>query len=92
MIVKGDGTLMSVEMSIDRPIDTILSGPAASILGAKFLANTENALIVDMGGTTTDMALLIDGRVSINPQGAQVGKWKTHVEAAKVRTTGSGRG
>jgi N-methylhydantoinase A/oxoprolinase/acetone carboxylase beta subunit len=90
MIVKGDGTLMSVEMSMDRPIDTILSGPAASILGAKFLANTENALIVDMGGTTTDMALLIDGRVAINPQGAQVGKWKTHVEAAKVRTTGLG--
>jgi N-methylhydantoinase A/oxoprolinase/acetone carboxylase beta subunit len=90
MIVKGDGTLMSIEMSLDRPIDTILSGPAASILGAKFLANTENALIVDMGGTTTDMALLIDGRVSINPQGAQVGKWKTHVEAAKVRTTGLG--
>jgi N-methylhydantoinase A/oxoprolinase/acetone carboxylase beta subunit len=90
MIVKGDGTLMSVETSMDRPIDTILSGPAASILGAKFLANTENALIVDMGGTTTDMALLIDGRVSINPQGAQVGKWKTHVEAAKVRTTGLG--
>ncbi len=90
MIVKGDGTLMSVEMSFDRPIDTILSGPAASILGARFLANTENALIVDMGGTTTDMALLINGRVSINPQGAQVGKWKTHVEAAKVRTMGLG--
>jgi N-methylhydantoinase A/oxoprolinase/acetone carboxylase beta subunit len=90
MIVKGDGTLMSIEMSLDRPIDTILSGPAASILGAKFLANTENALIVDMGGTTTDMALLVEGRVSINPQGAQVGRWKTHVEAAKVRTTGLG--
>ena len=90
MIVKGDGTLMSVDLSLDRPIDTLLSGPAASILGAKFLANTENAIIVDMGGTTTDMALLIDGRVSINPQGAQVGKWKTHVEAAKVRTTGLG--
>ncbi len=90
MIVKGDGTLMSVDTSVDRPINTILSGPAASILGARFLSNTENALIVDMGGTTTDMALLMDGRVTINPQGAQVGKWKTHVEAAKVRTTGLG--
>ncbi len=90
MIVKGDGTLMSVEMSVDRPIDTILSGPAASILGAKFLANTDNALIVDIGGTTTDMALLSDGKVSINPQGAQVGRWKTHVEAAMVRTIGLG--
>lgn len=90
MIVKGDGTLMSVDASVDRPIDTILSGPAASILGARFLANTDNALIVDMGGTTTDMALLVDGKVAINSQGAQVGKWKTHVEAAKVRTTGLG--
>jgi N-methylhydantoinase A/oxoprolinase/acetone carboxylase beta subunit len=90
MIVKGDGTLMSVGMSMDRPIDTLLSGPAASILGAKFLADTENALIVDMGGTTTDMALLVDGKVSINLQGAQVGRWKTHVEAARVRTTGLG--
>lgn len=90
MIVKGDGTLMSVDASVDRPIDTILSGPAASILGARFLANTDNALIVDMGGTTTDMAILVDGKVAINSQGAQVGKWKTNVEAAKVRTTGLG--
>jgi N-methylhydantoinase A/oxoprolinase/acetone carboxylase beta subunit len=90
MIVRGDGTLMSVETSFDRPIDTILSGPAASILGAKFLSKAENALIVDMGGTTTDMALLVEGKVAINPQGAQVGKWKTHVEAAKVRTIGLG--
>lgn len=90
MIVRGDGTLMSVHTASDRPIDTILSGPAASILGAKFLSNVENALIIDMGGTTTDMALLLGGRVAINPQGAQVGKWKTHVEAAKVRTIGLG--
>lgn len=90
MIVKGDGTLMSVDASVDRPIDTILSGPAASILGARFLANTDDALIVDMGGTTTDMALLVDGKVAINSQGTQVGKWKTNVEAAKVRTTGLG--
>jgi N-methylhydantoinase A/oxoprolinase/acetone carboxylase beta subunit len=90
MIVRGDGTLMSVRTALDRPIDTLLSGPAASILGAKFLSNVENALIIDMGGTTTDMALLLGGRVAINPQGAQVGKWKTHVEAAKVRTMGLG--
>jgi N-methylhydantoinase A/oxoprolinase/acetone carboxylase beta subunit len=90
MIVRGDGTLMSVGTALDRPIDTLLSGPAASILGAKFLSNIENALVVDMGGTTTDMALLVDGRVAIDPQGAHVGKWKTHVEAAKVRTVGLG--
>lgn len=90
MIVRGDGTLMSVRTASERPIDTLLSGPAASILGAKFLSNVENALIIDMGGTTTDMALLLGGKVAINHQGAQVGKWKTHVEAAKVRTIGLG--
>jgi N-methylhydantoinase A/oxoprolinase/acetone carboxylase beta subunit len=90
MIVRGDGTLMSVETSLDRPIDTILSGPAASILGAKFLSQEKNALIVDIGGTTTDMSLLLEGKVAINPQGAKVGKWETHVEALKVRTIGLG--
>jgi N-methylhydantoinase A/oxoprolinase/acetone carboxylase beta subunit len=90
MVVRGNGTLMSAHTALDRPVDTLLSGPAASILGAKHLSGLENALIVDMGGTTTDMATLAGGRVAIDPQGAQVGRWKTHVEAAKVRTIGLG--
>jgi N-methylhydantoinase A/oxoprolinase/acetone carboxylase beta subunit len=93
MVVKGDGTLMSARTALNRPIDTLLSGPAASIVGAKHLSGSENnfnAFIVDMGGTTTDMAILVDGKVYIDPEGAQVGRWKTHVEAAKVRTIGLG--
>jgi N-methylhydantoinase A/oxoprolinase/acetone carboxylase beta subunit len=90
MVVRGDGTLMSAQAALDRPVDTLLSGPAASILGAKYLSGIEDALIVDIGGTTTDMAALKGGRVAIDPQGATVGKWKTHVEAAKVRTIGMG--
>jgi N-methylhydantoinase A/oxoprolinase/acetone carboxylase beta subunit len=90
MIVRGDGTLMSAPTAMDRPVDTLLSGPAASILGTKHLSGLDNALIVDMGGTTTDMASLAGGRVAIDPLGATVGKWKTHVEAAKVRTVGLG--
>ncbi len=90
MIVRGDGTLMSSQTAMDRPVDTLLSGPAASILGTKHLSGINSALIVDMGGTTTDMASLSEGKVAIDPQGATVGKWKTHVEAAKVRTVGLG--
>jgi len=90
MVVRGDGTLMSAETALERPVDTLLSGPAASILGAKHLSGLKNALIVDMGGTTTDMAVLSGGKVAIDPQGARVGKWKTHVQAAKVRTIGLG--
>jgi N-methylhydantoinase A/oxoprolinase/acetone carboxylase beta subunit len=90
MVVRGDGTLMSAQTALDRPVDTLLSGPAASIMGARHLTGLQNALIVDMGGTTTDMAALSGGKVSIDPQGAHVGRWKTHVEAASVRTVGLG--
>lgn len=90
MVVRGDGTLMSEQVALQRPIDTLLSGPAASILGMKHLSGCDRALTVDIGGTTTDMALLADGRVTLNPDGATVGGWKTHVEAARVRTIGLG--
>jgi N-methylhydantoinase A/oxoprolinase/acetone carboxylase beta subunit len=90
MVVRGDGTLMSAVTALDRPVDTLLSGPAASILGAKHLAGIDDCLIVDMGGTTTDMAILSNGRVKVDPQGARVGRWDTHVEAAQVRTVGLG--
>ena len=90
MVVRGDGTLMSADMALDRPVDTLLSGPAASILGAKHLAGVTHGLIVDMGGTTTDMAALVDNRVVVDPMGARVGRWETHVEAAQVRTIGLG--
>ena len=49
MVVKGDGTLMSVSMARERPVETILSGPAASVAGAKLLTGLHDALVVDMG-------------------------------------------
>ena len=54
MVVRGDGALRSAEQARERPIETILSGPAASIVGARWLTETENALVSDIGGTTTD--------------------------------------
>ena len=90
MIVRGDGTLMSAVMAQDRPVDTLLSGPAASIIGARHLSGKDDALVVDMGGTTTDMAVLKKGAVELDPHGATVGLWKTHVEAANIRTFGLG--
>ncbi len=90
MIVKGDGTLLSAEQARNRPVETILSGPGASIIGARHLSESKDALVVDMGGTTTDMAILSDGRVEVDPEGAIVGSWKTHVKAARVRTIGLG--
>ena len=90
MVVRGDGALISEEQAREKPIETILSGPAASIVGAQWMTRAENALVSDIGGTTTDIALLRDGRPMIDPQGAQVGPYRTMVEAVAMRTTGLG--
>ena len=90
MVVRGDGALMSSAQARQRPIETILSGPAASLVGAKWLTGAEHALVSDIGGTTTDVALLRDGRPAIDPAGAQVGAYRTMVEAVAMRTHGLG--
>lgn len=90
MIVKGDGSLMNEAVAKDRPIETVLSGPAASIIGATFLNDVEDGLILDMGGTTTDIAVMKQGRPRIDPEGASVGGWRTRVAATEVNTFGLG--
>ncbi len=90
MIVKGDGSLVRAAWALHRPIETILSGPAASVVGAWHLAGQRDVWVVDVGGTTTDIAVLRDGRPRLNPQGAQVGSWRTMVEAVDVHTVGLG--
>ncbi|MCR9127121.1 MAG: hydantoinase/oxoprolinase family protein [Rhodobacteraceae bacterium] len=90
MVVRGDGALMSAQQARARPIETILSGPAASIVGARWLTGARDALVSDIGGTTTDVAVLRDGRPAIDPAGAQVGAFRTMVEAVAMRTTGLG--
>lgn len=90
MVVKGNGSLMHAEMAMERPIETILSGPAASAIGARHLSGLEDALIVDMGGTTSDMASLHQGMVDISPEGAVVGGWLTKVQAVHACAYGLG--
>ncbi|NLX95520.1 MAG: DUF1638 domain-containing protein [Rhodopirellula sp.] len=90
MVVKSDGSLMSLAVARDRPIETILSGPAASVAGACHLARLPDAVVVDMGGTTTDTATIRGGHVATCEQGATVGGWRTHVRALDMRTLGLG--
>lgn len=90
MVVRGDGALVSAAFARERPIETILSGPAASIVGARWLTGAQDALVSDIGGTTTDVCLLQDGRPRIDPGGAFVGGFRTMVEAVAMRTTGLG--
>ena len=56
MVVKGDGSLVEAQVALERPVETILSGPAASVMGARYLSGEEDVIVVDMGGTTTDIA------------------------------------
>ena len=90
VVMKGDGTLMSSEMAKKRPVETILSGPAASVAGARHLTGFDDALVMDMGGTTIDTAALSSGLVRLNKNGSTVGGHKTHVKALDIRTTGLG--
>lgn len=90
MVVRGDGALVSASIAREKPIETILSGPAASIAGASWLTKETDALVSDIGGTTTDICLLRDGRPKIDPQGARVGPFRTMVEAVAMRTWGLG--
>ena len=90
MVVRGDGALMSAAQAKARPIETILSGPAASIVGARWLTGSDMAIVSDIGGTTTDVAVLRNGKPAIDPNGAQVGPYRTMVEAVAMRTHGLG--
>lgn len=90
MIVKGDGSLMSEEEALRKPVNTVLSGPAASIMGALALTGRKKGLVLDMGGTTCDFAVIEDGAVKIKKEGAKVGGWFTRVQAAEISTFGLG--
>jgi N-methylhydantoinase A/oxoprolinase/acetone carboxylase beta subunit len=90
MVVKGDGSLIDADMALRQPVQTILSGPAASVVGARHLSGEDDVLVVDMGGTTSDIALLQGGRPVLNLDGATVGGWRTMVEAVAVHTFGLG--
>ena len=90
MVVRGDGALISAAEARLRPIETILSGPAASLVGARHLTGLDDAVVSDIGGTTTDVAVLDGGRPKLDAEGAVVGGYRTMVEAVAMRTFGLG--
>ena len=90
MVVMGDGSLAAARTALDRPVETILSGPAASVMGARHLCREQDGYVVDIGGTTTDISLLRGGWPALNRDGATVGGWRTMVEAVDVHTVGIG--
>ncbi len=91
-LLKADGGTMQLEDSLVRPVETILSGPAASIMGAEALSAypDSNTVIVDIGGTTTDVSVQVAGDTVFQRQGAEISGYKTLVPALFARSVGLG--
>ncbi len=88
-IMRSDGTLMSEDLARLRPVETILSGPAASVTGAQVLAGTPECLIVDIGGTTSDISIVHEERPN-RTDGIYIGGWKTQVPGVFIDTIALG--
>lgn len=90
-ILKADGGTMDIESALLRPVETILSGPSASFLGCMALSHiTQDALLLDIGGTTTDIFFFSDGEILFEPLGATIDGYKTLVRAIYSHSMGCG--
>ncbi|WP_332900384.1 hydantoinase/oxoprolinase family protein [Haladaptatus sp. CMSO5] len=89
---QNDGTLMSVEYAIRYPIFTVASGPSNSVRGAAYLSNVQNGIIVDVGGTTTDVGAVSDGFPRESSVAVEIGDVKTNFRMPDIIAIGIGGG
>ena len=89
MILRSDGSLMSKDLSRERPVETILSGPAASVIGGRGLSESRDCLIIDIGGTTTDISIVEKG-TPVMTDSIKIGGWRTQVKGVFIDTYGLG--
>lgn len=90
LMVRGDGSIVKADYARSRPVEIIHSGPATSTIGGQFLAGVNDALIIDIGGTTTDIALVSRGKAQILEKAATVGNYRTCVKTIQTRSIGLG--
>lgn len=90
MMLKCDGSVISIAEAMEKPIESVFSGPAASLMGASFLAKTDTCAVIDVGGTSTDVSLNYDGFPELVDTGAVVGGWHTKVKAIRMETSAMG--
>jgi N-methylhydantoinase A/oxoprolinase/acetone carboxylase beta subunit len=90
-LLKADGGNMNFDTSVEYPAQTILSGPAASVMGATaFCSAEEDTLVMDIGGTTSDMAVLINRAPVLAPLGINLGPYKTLIRSLETFSIGLG--
>lgn len=92
--MKSRGGLASIEGAVDQPVTTMLSGPAAGVVGAKFVAQGsgfENVITLDMGGTSADVAVIREAKPLISTLGG-IGSFPLNIPMVDVQTIGAGGG
>jgi N-methylhydantoinase A/oxoprolinase/acetone carboxylase beta subunit len=89
-IVKGDGSLMEDGEALARPVQTLFSGPAASLNGGAFLSGESDAVVIDVGGTTTDMGRVRAGRGILKQGGLLINQRHIALDGLDIATFGLG--
>lgn len=89
---QNDGTLMQLEYALEFPVLTIGCGPTNSIRGAAHLSGATDALVVDIGGTTTDIGVLVDGFPRQSAHAVEIGGIRTNFRMPDVLSVGLGGG
>src|SRR5699024_6899564 len=91
-VVQNDGTVMSAEFAVDYPIFTVASGPAASVRGAVFLSGIESGVVVDVGGTSTDVGYIVNGFPRESAITVEIGGVKTNIRCPDLLSIALGGG
>lgn len=90
-ILKADGGTMDLDTAKNKPVETILSGPAASFMGLSALfSENEDGVLLDIGGTTTDIFFLANGVPLFEPLGISIGNHKTLIRSIYSVSIGLG--
>ncbi|TGC11424.1 hydantoinase/oxoprolinase N-terminal domain-containing protein [Methanolobus halotolerans] len=90
LMLKCDGTVVGLRDALEKPVETIFSGPAASLVGASYLSGCDTCAVIDVGGTSTDVSAVYAGVPELTDEGAIVGGWKTRVRATRMETSAMG--
>lgn len=91
-IVQNDGSVMDADYAEQYPIFTVASGPASSIRGAVFLSGIEDGVVVDVGGTSTDVGYLVEGFPRESTMTVTIGGVKTNIRAPDLTSVALGGG
>lgn len=91
-VVQNDGSVMTADYAVNYPIFTVASGPAASVRGSVFLSKIENGVVADVGGTTTDVAYIVNGFPRESSVSVNIGGVKTNIRCPDLLSIALGGG